>query len=131
MSRDVEVVTSTKTVFEADEGSEYHFEEGCYILELLNDPADPDVSIARARVPAGVTTRWHVLDGTVERYLVQEGEGRVEVGDAPARIVTPGHVVLIPPGERQRIHNPGPGDLVFLAICSPRFRPENYRDIED
>lgn len=118
-------------LFKVDEADEYYFEEGCHILELLNDPADPDLSIARARVPAGVTTRWHSLEGTVERYLIQSGVGCVEVGNAPARTVGPGHVVLIRPGERQRIHNPGPGALVFLAICSPRFRPERYVDIED
>jgi hypothetical protein len=32
--------------------------EGCLIVELPNDPDDPDVSIARARVPSGVTTKW-------------------------------------------------------------------------
>ncbi len=122
-------VAASPWLFQADEADEYFFEEGCHILELLNDPADPDLSIARARVPAGVTTRWHTLEGTVERYLIQAGVGRVEVGDAPAQTVGPGHVVLIRPGEPQRIHNPGPADLVFLAICSPRFRPEHYRDI--
>ena len=118
-------------LFHSHDDDEYYFEEGCYILEQLNDAADPDVSIARARVPVGVTTRWHSLEGTVERYLIQQGEGQVEVGDIPARRVGPGDVVLIRPGERQRISNPGPGELVFLAICSPRFKAENYRDLED
>lgn len=26
------------------------------------------------------------------------------------------------------IENTGTGELVFYAICTPRFRPENYRD---
>ena len=29
-----------------------------------------------------------------------------------------------------RITNLGAGELVFLAICTPRFRMENYRDAE-
>jgi mannose-6-phosphate isomerase-like protein (cupin superfamily) len=28
----------------------------------------------------------------------------------------------------QRVTNTGEEDLVFLAICTPRFRPENYRE---
>jgi oxalate decarboxylase/phosphoglucose isomerase-like protein (cupin superfamily) len=32
---------------------------------------------------------------------------------------------------RQRITNIGPDDLVFLAICSPRFSQDTYEDIED
>jgi mannose-6-phosphate isomerase-like protein (cupin superfamily) len=112
------------------EAGEYWFEEGCHILELLNDPADPDLSIARARVPAGGTTRWHRLRDTVERYLVQSGQGLVEVGTAAPRRVGVGDVVLIPAGERQRIHNPGPDDLVFLALCTPRFETANYMEDE-
>jgi mannose-6-phosphate isomerase-like protein (cupin superfamily) len=107
---------------------EYYFEEGCYITELSNTPADPEASIARARVLPGVTTRWHRLTGTTERYVMLEGNGRVEVGDEPARDVGPGDVVVIPPLCRQRITNVGEGDLVFLAICTPRFRPECYGD---
>ena len=43
-----------------DKGNEeYYTEERCYISELSNTPADPDASIARARVLPGVTTRWH------------------------------------------------------------------------
>jgi hypothetical protein len=38
--------------------------------------------------------------------------------------------VLIPPSCRQRITNVGQGDLNFLAICTPGFRPEAYEDID-
>ncbi len=114
----------------ADAAEFFFSEEGCYITELSNGPADPAVSIARARVLPGVTTRWHRLRGITERYLILSGEGRVEVGDAPATRVVAGDVVLIPPGCRQRIANHGDGDLVFLAICSPRFDPACYQDAE-
>ena len=43
---------------------EFYTSEKCYITELSNTPDDPDVSIARARVEPGVTTRWHRLKGT-------------------------------------------------------------------
>ena len=105
-------------------------DEGCHIVEVSNSDADPGVSIARARVEAGETTRWHRLAHTTERYAIVSGHGRVELGDQPPRDVGPGDVVIIPPGCRQRIENTGGVDLVFLAICTPRFRPENYADAE-
>lgn len=110
--------------------AEYYFVEGCYINELLNAPDDAAVSIARARVAPGVATRWHRLRDIVERYVIVAGKGCVEIGDLPGEEVTAGAVVLIPPLCRQRITNTGNEDLVFLAICSPRFRPEAYEDIE-
>ena len=110
--------------------TEYFFREGCYITELANSAADPALSIARARVEPGRTTRWHRLRGTVERYVILSGSGVVEVGDAPARAVAAGDVVLIPALSRQRIRNDGADDLIFLALCTPRFLPENYEDIE-
>lgn len=117
-------------VVKPDEALEFATDERCAILELWNRAEDESVSVARARVAPGVTTKWHRVAGTVERYLLVEGEGRVEVGDAPPRSVVPGDLVVIAAGERQRIANPGPGDLVFYCICTPRFRPEAYEDLE-
>ena len=111
--------------------AEFYTEERCFITELSNIAGDPDVSIARARVEPGVTTRWHRLDETAERYVMLSGEGLVEVADLPPTKVLPGDVVLIPPFARQRITNTGKEQLIFLAICSPRFQPEVYEDIED
>jgi mannose-6-phosphate isomerase-like protein (cupin superfamily) len=65
-----------------------------------------------------------------ERYLILEGRGRVEVGDGPPEDVGPGAGVLIPPGVRQRITNMGDVDLIFLAICTPRFTLAGYEDVE-
>lgn len=112
-------------------GAELYTPEKCYIIELSNTPDDPEVSIVRARVAPGVTTRWHRLAGTTERYVIIEGIGRVEVGNLPAQDVSAGDIVLIPPSCRQRITNVGDGNLIFLAICTPRFRPEAYEDIDD
>ncbi|MGH8162408.1 MAG: cupin domain-containing protein [Gammaproteobacteria bacterium] len=109
---------------------EYYFEaEGCWIAEWWNTPDDAAASIARARVEPGVITTWHRLDNIIERYVILAGRGRVEIGEAPPRDVTPGEVVPIPAGVRQRIENIGPDDLVFLAVCTPRFRPEAYESL--
>jgi mannose-6-phosphate isomerase-like protein (cupin superfamily) len=110
--------------------SEFYTDEGCFIIELANTDADPAASIARARVRPGFTTRWHRLKGTAERYVLLSGRGRVEVGDLPPEDVFPGDVVFIPPDIRQRITNLDNEDLIFLAVCTPRFRPEVYEDID-
>lgn len=112
-------------------GAEVLTDERCHILELANDEHDPGMSIARARVEPGVTTRWHRVHDTVERYVILDGTGRMEIGDSPPQEVQTGDVVLIPPSVRQRIANVGADDLVFLAICTPRFRPEAYEAVGD
>ena len=111
--------------------NEFYTLEKCYITELSNTPDDPDASIARAKVEPGVTTRWHRLMGTVERYYIVSGTGSVEVGKLSPKEVKPGDIVLIPPMCRQRITNIGSEDLVFIAICTPRFSNDVYKDIED
>ena len=110
---------------------EFYTEERCYITELSNTPDDPDVSIARARVEPGVSTRRHQLKGIAERYYILSGKGRVEVGELPPREVQAGDVVLIPPMCSQRISNIGKEDLLFLAICTPRFTLDAYIDVEN
>lgn len=105
---------------------EFFHEEGCHITEWRNAPEDPEASLARARVEPGSATRWHRLEGVTERYIVLEGRGIVEVGDRAPEPVGPGSVVHIPPGVRQRIRNDGEGDLIFLALCTPRFTPDCY-----
>lgn len=109
---------------------EFATPEGCHIIEVSNSPDDPDLSIARARVEPGVTTRWHRLAATAERYVILEGRGRVEIGERAPEDVKPGDVVLIPPMCRQRITNTGKVDLVFLAICTPRFTNDRYESLD-
>ena len=113
-----------------DPGAELYTPEGCFINELSNIDADPEASIARARVEPGKTTRWHRVTGRTERYVILSGEGKVEVGNLPPQFVGPGDVVLIPPDCRQRITNVGGTDLFFLAVCTPRFQPKAYEDID-
>ncbi len=120
-----------RTIITHNDGSgEYFFDEGCFITEWWNSTDDPLVSVARARVEPGVSTHWHRLSGIVERYVILDGEGVAEVGDAVPQPVRPGSIVLIPAGAPQRITNTGTRDLVFLAICTPRFERAQYQDIE-
>ncbi len=113
-----------------DPAAEYFFAEGCFINELSNSVDDDQVSVARARVEPGQTTRWHYLRGTAERYVILSGRGRVEVAELPATPVTTGDVVVIAPEAKQRICNTGSDDLVFLAICTPPFNESVYVDTQ-
>ena len=117
-------------IIKPNEADEYYFDEGCFILELSNSPADPNVSIARARVKAGVTTKLHRLKGVVERYVILSGNGKVEVAECEPQQVSVGDVVVIPSLCPQRITNIGTEDLVFLAICTPRFTQKIYENMD-
>jgi mannose-6-phosphate isomerase-like protein (cupin superfamily) len=108
---------------------EFFFEEGCHIIELSNRTEDPAVSIARVRVEPGMTTRLHRLHGVTERYVLLQGEALVDVGERQRQPLRQGDVVTIPPLCPQRIANVGTGDLIFLAVCTPRFTRDCYEDI--
>lgn len=115
-----------KSISRFDASTEFYTPERCHIVEIHNDESDAGCSIARARVAPGVTTQRHRLKGTIERYVILEGEGAVEVGDNPPERVAPLDVILVPEGASQRITNIGDTDLVFLCVCTPRFSRQNY-----
>ncbi len=111
--------------------TEVLIEEGCHIVELHNSDTDEDCSIARARLGPGKTTRLHCLATTIERYVILEGAGEVQLDRAEPQPVHPLDVVNIPADVPQCITNTGQTDLVFLCICTPRFVAENFRDLEE
>ena len=112
-----------------DASTEIYIDEGCYITELSNSKDDPELSIARARVKPGVTTKLHKLRNTIERYVILEGEGVVELGDGLVEKLHKHDVVIIPSNCPQKITNSGELDLVFLVVCSPRFVIDHYVEI--
>ena len=109
---------------------EYFFREGCFITEIHNTPDDPGLSIAKARVEPGKKTKWHALTKTTERYMIIEGSGMAEKGNESPVELNVGDSFLIPPETKQRIMNTGSVDLVFLALCTPRFQQENYYEVD-
>ena len=110
---------------------EFYFAEGCYIVEISNSDDDPELSITRARVKPGVTTKLHRLQNIIERYVIIEGEGLIEVGSLSPQKVRMGDVVIIPAMCNQKITNTGENDLIFLAICTPKFNTESYQEVTD
>lgn len=109
---------------------EYYFKEGCFIEEWHNVPIDQQCSIARVRVEAGKSTKLHALKDTTERYVMLDGAAMVTVGENRWQ-VSQGDVVVIEPGVAQKIENQAQEDLIFLAICTPRFVVGNYRECSE
>jgi len=109
---------------------EYYFKEGCFIEEWLNNDMHEDVSIARVRVEPNTTTKLHSLNNITERYAILSGYGEVTVGKSSWSVST-SDVVTIAPGEAQKIKNVAQQDLIFLAICTPRFKESEYIELNE
>lgn len=112
-----------------DLANEFCIKEGCFIVEVSNSADDPELSIARVRVEVGVTTKLHCLKNSIERYVILEGEVLVKLTDLAPHNVYAGDVVIIPQSCPQCITNVGNRDLIFLAICTPRFNENQYQEI--
>ena len=108
---------------------EFWTEEGCFITELLNDAKSPNLSIALARVEFEVTTQLHSLRGVEETYIIKKGLGLLEI-DGKKTKVKENDTILIKANQSQRITNIGKCDLEFYCICTPRFYPECYINLE-
>ena len=108
---------------------EYYFKEGCFIEEWHNLEQDSQCSVARVRLEAGKSTKLHALKNTTERYVMLGGSAMVTVGEEQWQVVE-GDVVVIQANQAQKIENLQNQDLVFLAICTPRFVVENYKELE-
>lgn len=117
-------------VRKATASKEIKTQERCYVLEVANDAGDEFVSIARARLEAGMTTALHCLRGVAERYVIVAGVGRVELSGLDPIEVAEGDVVRIPSDTPQRITNIGTNDLIFYCVCSPPFNSSCYETLE-
>ncbi len=96
------------------------------LRELLHGEKDRlalRYSLAHALVKPGQKTLPHRLK-TSEVYYILEGCGRITI-DGESADVAAGQAIYIPPHAVQFIENPGPGDLAFLCIVDPAWRPED------
>ena len=118
------------TLIPENKSAEFATRERCQIKEILNDDKSPNLSIARCRVLPGITTELHSLSGTAETYLIENGEGLMDDGRCSPLPVEAGDCISISPGHAQRIKNTGTGELKFLVICTPRFKPACYASKE-
>jgi mannose-6-phosphate isomerase-like protein (cupin superfamily) len=103
--------TMKQKIVKAQTPHEYLTAERCYIAENHSDPA---VSIARATVKPGVTTKaHHLIKGVQEIYIITNGTGKVKINDLEPAEVGAGDVVVIPPLTSQKVTNTGKTDLVW------------------
>jgi mannose-6-phosphate isomerase-like protein (cupin superfamily) len=100
--------------------------DGSALRELLHPAKGPfacGYSLAEARVKPGQATSPHRLKGS-EVYFILEGQGLMCV-DGESASVAAGQAVYIPPRAVQSIENTGEGDLRFLCLVDPAWRPED------
>lgn len=99
--------------------------DGCLLAEVIhpnNDDTRADLSVARATLPPGQSTRPHMLE-FVEIYYVISGQGVMHLGEEEVQVEADSCVYL-PPRTDQWLHNPSPDqDLVFLCLCQPAYDP--------
>lgn len=121
-------MANQQKTFRSPNPDEYWLDERIYVREVMNSPAEPDISVAKFRVPAGSTTQLHSLTIT-EWYIMESGAGIVEV-DGYKIPIEAGDNLRINPGQSQRVINESTEELVFQSICRPRWTPECYTDLE-
>ena len=94
------------------------------VRELARPPLARNQSLAEATVAAGAETHEHIHRVTEEIYCFTSGYGRMRLGRDLLEVDV-GDVVVIPPGTRHKVFNPGPDPLVLLCCCSPPYTDED------
>jgi mannose-6-phosphate isomerase-like protein (cupin superfamily) len=78
-------------------------------------------SLAIISHPPGTESTDHHHTVADEVYLVWSGRGRVCV-DGVTRQVGPSDTVTIRPGQRHKVWNDGPENLVLVVSCAPAYQ---------
>jgi mannose-6-phosphate isomerase-like protein (cupin superfamily) len=100
--------------------------DGSEIRELAGVPTGnaENQSLAEASVPPGGETEEHYHRVTEEIYFFTKGSGRLRLGDEESEVAA-GDTVVIPPGTRHKLWNPGEDELVLLCCCAPPYRDDD------
>jgi len=100
--------------------------DGSSIRELAGIPSANAVnqSLAEATVPPGGETVEHFHRTSEEIYHFLAGAGRMRLGAEEAE-VRAGDTVVISPGLRHKLFNPGAEPLVLLCCCAPPYSHED------
>ena len=96
--------------------------DGSSIRELAGIPSGNAInqSLAEATVPPGAETVEHFHRTSEEIYHFLAGAGRMRLGTEEAD-VRAGDTVVIAPGLRHKLFNPGTEPLVLLCCCAPPY----------
>ena len=100
--------------------------DGSSIRELAGIPSGNAInqSLAEATVPPGGETVEHFHRTSEEIYHFIAGAGRMRLGSEEAD-VRAGDTVVIAPGLRHKLFNPGTEPLVLLCCCAPPYSDED------
>ncbi len=100
--------------------------DGSTIRELAGLPSGnaSQQSLAEASISPRGETVEHYHRTTEEIYLFVRGAGRMRLGDEEADIRA-GDMVVIAPGIKHKLWNPGPEPLVLFCCCAPPYRDED------
>jgi len=98
------------------------------LLSPLKEKIDVRYSLAHAKLRPGQISLFHRLKSS-EVYYILEGEGEMYIDNEKEKVIS-GEVIYIPPNSIQRIKNIGEGDLSFLCIVDPAWRPEDEEVLE-
>jgi mannose-6-phosphate isomerase-like protein (cupin superfamily) len=100
--------------------------DGSAIRELAGPAwtAARNQSLAEATVPPGGETAEHYHPRTEELYYFVAGAGRMRLGELQDD-VSAGDCVVIPPGTRHKLWNPGAAPLVLLCCCAPPYSDDD------
>jgi mannose-6-phosphate isomerase-like protein (cupin superfamily) len=100
--------------------------DGSSIRELAGIPSGNSVnqSLAEATVPPSGETFEHYHRVSEEIYFFTSGAGRMRLGEEEADVKA-GDTVVIAPGVKHKLWNPGSEPLVLLCCCSPAYSHED------
>jgi mannose-6-phosphate isomerase-like protein (cupin superfamily) len=100
--------------------------DGSTIREVAGVPSGnaAQQSLAEATVPPGGETIEHLHRASEEIYHFVSGAGRMRLGDTEGD-VREGDTIVVPPGTRHKLWNPGADPLVLLCCCAPPYSHED------
>ena len=100
--------------------------DGSSIRELAGPSwtAARNQSLAEATVQPGGETAEHYHPRAEELYYFTAGEGTMRLGEEEAP-VRAGDCVVIAPGIKHKLWNPGSEKLVLLCCCAPAYSDDD------
>jgi mannose-6-phosphate isomerase-like protein (cupin superfamily) len=115
-----------KYISHYNDAKEYTTKDGSIIRELMHPEqhACKNQSFAEARIPCEQETRAHKHLISEEIYYINQGTGRMTLGDKIFDVNT-GDTICIPQGATHKIKNTGDIELKIICCCSPEYSHED------
>jgi mannose-6-phosphate isomerase-like protein (cupin superfamily) len=109
-------------VFQLEQQPAFTTKDGSEIRELLShrNSVIRNQSLAEARLQPGQATEEHYHAKSEEIYFLTHGRGRMRIG-TEEREVAAGDAIAVPPGQRHKLWNTGPGSLRLLCCRAPAY----------